>query len=242
MEKLFLNPSGNFFSGKKEEAEASPLDAYELPQDHDPPGADQVSQLLLKVSRDIPGGFQLPNAAVRLKQAHIAVSVQPQQEHAFGLLHLQERAERLQLHIGPDRNILGQSNAGPCLHALAHTVVIGCDLALLAHAAQKLQQIPSIVIGDVQALDLNTDPTAKRKIVLTIEMKPDENRQYIKISASAKSALAPVLPVGTTLGIAANPENGEMILVESTPQIPGQVGIDGSVQEAPKLLKVAAMK
>lgn len=91
-------------------------------------------------------------------------------------------------------------------------------------------------------LDLNTDPTAKRKITLTIEMKPDENRQYIKISASAKSALAPVLPVGTTLGIAANPDTGEMVLVESTPQIPGQVGIDGSVQEAPKLLKMAAMK
>lgn len=91
-------------------------------------------------------------------------------------------------------------------------------------------------------MDLNTDPTAKRKIVLTIEMKPDENRQYIKISASAKSALAPVLPVGTTLGIAANPDTGEMVLVESTPQIPGQVGIDGSVQEAPKLLKMAAMK
>ena len=91
-------------------------------------------------------------------------------------------------------------------------------------------------------LDLNTDPTAKRKITLTIEMKPDENRQYIKISASAKSALAPVLPVGTTLGIAANPDTGEMVLVESTPQIPGQVSIDGSVQEAPKLLKMAAMK
>ena len=82
----------------------------------------------------------------------------------------------------------------------------------------------------------------KRKITLTIEMKPDENRQYIKISASAKSALAPVLPVGTTLGIAANPDTGEMLLVESTPQVPGQVAIDGSVQEGPKLLKVAAMK
>ena len=91
-------------------------------------------------------------------------------------------------------------------------------------------------------MDLNTDPTAKRKITLTIEMKPDENRQYIKISASAKSALAPVLPVGTTLGIAANPDTGEMVLGESAPQIPGQVGIDGSVQEAPKLLKMAAMK
>lgn len=91
-------------------------------------------------------------------------------------------------------------------------------------------------------LDLNTDPTAKRKITLTIELKPDENRQFIKIAASSKSQLAPVLPVGTTLGIASVPETGEMILVESTPQVPGQVGMDGSIQEAPKLLKVAAMK
>ena len=116
--------------------------------------------------------------------------------------------------------------------------------SILQMARGAIQERVDYEVGKAvdNILDLNTDPTAKRKITLTIEMKPDENRQYIKISASAKSALDPVLPVGTTLGIAANPETGEMILVESTPQIPGQVGMDGSVQEAPKLLKVAAMK
>ena len=116
--------------------------------------------------------------------------------------------------------------------------------SILQMARGAIQERVDYEVGKAvdNILDLNTDPTAKRKITLTIEMKPDENRQYIKISASAKSALAPVLPVGTTLGIAANPETGEMLLVESTPQIPGQVGMAGSVQEAPKLLKVAAMK
>lgn len=90
-------------------------------------------------------------------------------------------------------------------------------------------------------LDLNTDPTAKRKITLTIELKPDENRQFIKIAASSKSQLAPVLPVGTTLGIASVPDTGEMILVETTPQVPGQVSMDGTVQAPPKILKVAQM-
>lgn len=47
--------------------------------------------------------------------------------------------------------------------------------------------------------------------------------------------------VGTTLGIAANPETGEMVLVESTPQVPGQMGLDGTVQAPPKILKVAQM-
>ena len=35
-------------------------------------------------------------------------------------------------------------------------------------------------------LDANTDPKTKRKITLTIELKPDENRQFISLSASAQ--------------------------------------------------------
>jgi hypothetical protein len=89
-------------------------------------------------------------------------------------------------------------------------------------------------------LDANTDPKAKRKITLTIEMKPDENRQFISLSAIAKSTLAPVVPIGTTLGIAAD-SNGEMVIVETVPQVPGQMNMDGGTQEAPKLLKLAAM-
>ena len=87
-------------------------------------------------------------------------------------------------------------------------------------------------------LDANTEPTAKRKITLVIEMKPDENRQFISLTASAKSTLAPVVPIGTTLGIAAD-ANGEMVIVESVPQITGQFNMDGSEQAAPKLLKLA---
>lgn len=88
-------------------------------------------------------------------------------------------------------------------------------------------------------LDVNTDAKTKRKITLTIELKPDENRQFISLSASAKSTLAPVVPIGTTLGIAAD-RNGEMVIVETVPQIPGQINMDGEEQAAPKLLKIAA--
>lgn len=90
-------------------------------------------------------------------------------------------------------------------------------------------------------LDINTEATAKRKITLTVELKPDENRQFIRVNASAKSTLAPVVPIGTTLGIASD-ENGEMVIVESVPQVPGQISLDGTVQETPKLLKIAAQE
>lgn len=87
-------------------------------------------------------------------------------------------------------------------------------------------------------LDPNTEAKAKRKITLTLELKPDENRQIITLAASTKSALAPVTSVGTTLGITAD-QNGEMVIVEVVPQVPGQMDMDGSEQAAPKLLKIA---
>lgn len=88
-------------------------------------------------------------------------------------------------------------------------------------------------------LDMNTEAKVKRKVTLTIVMTPDEDRQVVKIEASAKSTLAPVTPVGTSLVITAD-GNGEMILAEIVPQVPGQLSTSGQEQEKPKILKIAA--
>ena len=88
-------------------------------------------------------------------------------------------------------------------------------------------------------LDMNTEAKVKRKVVLTIVMTPDDDRQVVKIEASAKSTLAPVTPVGTSLVITAD-GNGEMMLAEIIPQVPGQISMTGEEQEAPKILKIAA--
>ena len=88
-------------------------------------------------------------------------------------------------------------------------------------------------------LDMNTEAKVKRKVVLTIVMVPDDDRQVVKIEASAKSTLAPVTPVGTSLVITAD-GNGEMMLAEIIPQVPGQISMTGEEQERPKILKLAA--
>jgi hypothetical protein len=88
-------------------------------------------------------------------------------------------------------------------------------------------------------LDMNTEPDAKRKITLTIELQPDENRQTIKLKATAKSTLAPTTAINNTLAITAD-GNGEMVIAEITPQVPGQISLEGKEQAAPKLLKMAA--
>ena len=86
-------------------------------------------------------------------------------------------------------------------------------------------------------LDLNTKATAKRKITLTIELTPDDERQTISVAVQAKATLAPTNPVATALCITSD-GNGEMVVAEMVPQIPGQINMDGTQQEAPKILKL----
>ena len=91
-------------------------------------------------------------------------------------------------------------------------------------------------------LDPNTKPTAKRKITLTIEMTPDDERRVIDISVVAKSTLAATNPVKTALCIAGSNADGEMVIAEMVPQVPGQMSMHGTEQPAPKILNIAAMR
>ena len=90
-------------------------------------------------------------------------------------------------------------------------------------------------------LDLNTKAQAKRKITLTIEFAPDEDRKRISISVTSKATLCPTNPVSTALAFVPN-QKGEAQLVEMVPQVPGQMALDGSEQAAPKLLKLSAAR
>lgn len=86
-------------------------------------------------------------------------------------------------------------------------------------------------------LDPNTKATVKRNITLNIELKPDEERSHIEVSVSVKTKLAALNPVPTSLAIVAD-GNGELVVAEMIPQIPGQMSMAGEVQEAPKILKL----
>ena len=86
-------------------------------------------------------------------------------------------------------------------------------------------------------IDPNTKATAKRKITLTIELTPDDERRQIQVSVTAKSTLAPTRPVATSLYVTGD-ANGEMVVAEMVPQVPGQLNLDGEQQEPPKLLKL----
>ena len=83
-------------------------------------------------------------------------------------------------------------------------------------------------------LDPNTKATAKRKITLTIELTPDDERRTIGVSVTAKSTLAATNPVATALYVTSD-GNGELVVAEMVPQVPGQMNMD--VDEMAELTK-----
>ena len=91
-------------------------------------------------------------------------------------------------------------------------------------------------------LDPNTKATAKRKMTLTIELTPDDTRCKISASIVAKSTLATANPVQTSLCVTSGGDDGQMVVAELVPHIPGQLFMNGKEQEKPKILNIAGMR
>ena len=87
-------------------------------------------------------------------------------------------------------------------------------------------------------LDPNTKADAKRKITVTIELRPSSDRKTITVETTAKSVLVPTQPVTTGLYVTGRPGTGELTVAELVPQVPGQTDIYGGVQEIPKILNI----
>ena len=113
--------------------------------------------------------------------------------------------------------------------------------SILRMAAGAIEERVDYEVSRVIAniLDASTKPDAKRKITITLEFQPDSERKHIGMSATAKSTLAPTTPVSTSMAITSD-ANGEVLVAEMVPHIPGQLDIEGCEQPQPKLLKLVA--
>ena len=74
--------------------------------------------------------------------------------------------------------------------------------------------------------DPNTDATVKRRITITIDFKPNENRDFVTTSVQAKSSLAPALGAVTAMNMGKNLKTGEVEAVEIGKQLPGQLQME----------------
>ena len=74
--------------------------------------------------------------------------------------------------------------------------------------------------------DPNTDATAKRKITVMIEFKPNEARNFVTTGVQAKATLAPALGAVTALSMGKNLKTNEVEAYEVGAQIPGQITME----------------
>ena len=74
--------------------------------------------------------------------------------------------------------------------------------------------------------DPNTEATAKRRITVVIELKPNDARNFVTTGVQAKSTLAPALGAVTALNMGKDPKTGKVDAVEIGNQVPGQMSIE----------------
>lgn len=89
--------------------------------------------------------------------------------------------------------------------------------------------------------DPNTDATAKRKITVVMEFKPNEARDFVTTGVQAKATLAPALGAVTALNIGMDLKTGEVQAAEIGKQLPGQMAMvleDASEEEDPMVRTV----
>lgn len=87
-------------------------------------------------------------------------------------------------------------------------------------------------------MDPNTQATSPRTLTITLKFTPNEKRSQITVECTPKLSFGKMLPLGTTLHALPDKNTGEMLIVEATPQIPGQMAFDGGEQERPVQLKI----
>lgn len=89
--------------------------------------------------------------------------------------------------------------------------------------------------------DPNTDATAKRKITVVMEFKPNEARDFVTTGVQAKATLAPALGAVTAFNVGTDLKTGEVQAAEIGKQLPGQMAMvleDASEEEDPMVRTV----
>lgn len=87
------------------------------------------------------------------------------------------------------------------------------------------------------SMTLNTEAKKARTLTIKLSIVPTENRDSVAVRAEVSSKLVPVKPIDGALLLGGT--DAEPIVMEYTPQVPGQQSFDPSVDTEPKVVKLA---
>lgn len=85
--------------------------------------------------------------------------------------------------------------------------------------------------------DLNTEAKKARTLTIKLSIVPTENRDSVAVRAEVASKLVPVKPIDGALLLGGTED--DPVVMEYTPQVPGQQSFDCSTENEPKLVKLA---
>ena len=85
--------------------------------------------------------------------------------------------------------------------------------------------------------DLNTEAKKARTLTIKLSIVPTENRDSVAVRAAVESKLVPVKPIDGALLLGGT--DAEPIVMEYTPQVPGQQSFDPTIDTEPKVVKLA---
>lgn len=109
------------------------------------------------------------------------------------------------------------------------SVLQACHGAILEAADVELERI----IANIA--DINTVPTKKRSMTITVNFVPSNDRKKITMSTTLKSKIEPTAPIETTLfnSQEVDEKTGEIIpiLREVMDVVPGQINLTGDIAE-----------
>lgn len=109
------------------------------------------------------------------------------------------------------------------------SVLQACHGAILESADVELERI----IANIA--DINTAPTKKRSMTITVNFVPSNDRKKITMSTTLKSKIEPTAPIETTLfnSQEVDEKTGEIIpiLREVMDVVPGQINLTGDIAE-----------
>lgn len=109
------------------------------------------------------------------------------------------------------------------------SVLQACHGAILEAADVELERI----IANIA--DINTAPTKKRSMTITVNFVPSNDRKKITMSTTLKSKIEPTAPIETTLfnSQEVDEKTGEIIpiLREVMDVLPGQINLTGDIAE-----------
>ncbi|WP_088187573.1 hypothetical protein [Desulfosporosinus sp. FKA] len=87
---------------------------------------------------------------------------------------------------------------------------------------EQVMNETGVVLANI--LDPNTDATTARKLTVTLTFKPDENRNVVKLSASAKATTAPIKSITTSIMVDQD-RNGNPCASEILKNDPNQMAV-----------------